>query len=129
MELGVVDVRDDELGIKQRLCDTQCGEAHAAGADDDQGTAGRVFLDLVERAVRREPRTRIRAGQLRGHIPVVEEVARMGHHHVIAEATIDVGTQCLWSRTQMLVAGIAHRAVTTADPRENDALGSDRDTL
>ena len=53
----------------------------------------------------------------------------MGHHHVIAEATIDVGAQCPWSRTQMLVAGVAHRAVTTTDPRENDPLGSDRDTL
>ena len=45
---------------------------------------------------------------------------------MVAESTIDTGTQCLGSGTQMFVVGVAHRAVTTSDPREHDPLVSDR---
>ena len=44
---------EDGFGRRRRI--------HAAGADHDQGTSGRVFLDFVECAVRGEPRTGISA--------------------------------------------------------------------
>ena len=107
------------------MTDAQVTGSQVIYSDDLR--AGLRIADLLERAVGREPRARIGAGDRRRRVAVIVEVGGMRYQHVVGIAAVDIDPDRGGAVAELLVAALADRAFAAADPGIDDALVADRD--
>ena len=117
LELPWVDVGDEDWIFAHRASETERHEAQATSADDQQRAAFVEGQDLLERGVAGHPRTRIEARLGLGDGGRVQQIAGVGHGHVLAVTAVPVGADESRLGAQVLGAIQAVLAFAAADPR------------
>jgi len=119
--LARVELHHDRGRLEHLARQADARQAHATGANDEQGILGTECAHLLQGAVGGQARAGIGAGLLLGEVAIVQQVLRIRHHRMGGKSAVAMDAQGAWAVAQMLVAGLAQRAAATADPREHHA--------